>query len=665
MGRKVRKRVLVSIIATVCVAFSLFVTPVRAAAGESAPVEVDSLESLTAAMNNADVSAIKLMGDIEAPRDSEANFEISRSIVLDLYGHKITVKSKPTKTLFFINSNGSLTVKDSSENKQGTISASGSLDGALIVVNNGGEFILENGKLETPYMSAVFTMSGGTAVINDGNIESEYSKCICAFEGSRIDVRGGKIFNGTNDRAYPVFLVKDGAAVNISGGTIQRKNFSDIKRVDDSALTVETGGTVNMTGGEIINSGMDGSVVLVKGVMNISGGTVKNTGNNIKNVVDINRGTVNLSENGSIENVSTGRIYGSVVSVGYGEFNMAGGTVIQKSTGSGYDSYGAVSIAAGCAGKVVISGGEIDSEEIAINGGNQGDREEEEKLSTVRISGVTINSKGAAFDGNTVNIVIAPEKAGDVVINSATGITNEDIDKFSGTVFKVDGGTFSHDVSKYVAEGKKEIKTDETGNATPYYVGNDADKIIAEVVSGDEITVIKADGPLQVPEGVIVDNQTGDKITVNNKPIEAGAAPQPAGHTLSKVEGTAATCTTEGTKTYYTCATCDGWFLDEEGTQIITDKSSVNIPVTAHTFEWKTDKQATAAQKGLKHEECTVCGLKKATVEIPVLASADSAKSAKAAAQTGDSFDMTMVFILMLISAAGITGIICSRRRCQ
>ena len=40
--------------------------------------------------------------------------------------------------------------------------------------------------------------------------------------------------------------------------------------------------------------------------------------------------------------------------------------------------------------------------------------------------------------------------------------------------------------------------------------------------------------------------------------------------------------------------------------------------ITAHTFKQIIDKEATATEKGSKHEECTVCGYKKAAVDIPV-----------------------------------------------
>ncbi len=40
--------------------------------------------------------------------------------------------------------------------------------------------------------------------------------------------------------------------------------------------------------------------------------------------------------------------------------------------------------------------------------------------------------------------------------------------------------------------------------------------------------------------------------------------------------------------------------------------------ITAHTFKQIIDKEASTAEKGSKHEECTVCGYKKAAVDIPV-----------------------------------------------
>ena len=41
--------------------------------------------------------------------------------------------------------------------------------------------------------------------------------------------------------------------------------------------------------------------------------------------------------------------------------------------------------------------------------------------------------------------------------------------------------------------------------------------------------------------------------------------------------------------------------------------------ITAHNFKWIVDRKATTAEKGSKHEECTVCGYKKAAVDIPAI----------------------------------------------
>lgn len=41
--------------------------------------------------------------------------------------------------------------------------------------------------------------------------------------------------------------------------------------------------------------------------------------------------------------------------------------------------------------------------------------------------------------------------------------------------------------------------------------------------------------------------------------------------------------------------------------------------ITAHNFKWIIDKEATATEKGSKHEKCTVCGYKKTAVDIPAI----------------------------------------------
>lgn len=118
------------------------------------------------------------------------------------------------------------------------------------------------------------------------------------------------------------------------------------------------------------------------------------------------------------------------------------------------------------------------------------------------------------------------------------------------------------------------------------------------------------------------------------------------GHTLSKVDRKEATHLTEGNIQYWVCADCGGYFSDASGANMITSLDVViaksaehtadrtgwhsdadnhwntcecgeKINQSGHSFTWVIDKEATATEKGSKHEQCTVCNYAKTAVEIP------------------------------------------------
>ena len=78
----------------------------------------------------------------------------------------------------------------------------------------------------------------------------------------------------------------------------------------------------------------------------------------------------------------------------------------------------------------------------------------------------------------------------------------------------------------------------------------------------------------------------------------------------------------------------------------------------AHSFKWVTDEAATATQKGSKHEECKVCGYKKAAVEIPETGTpTDPSKPEDPdSPQTGDNGMMPLWVALLFVSGAGVAG---------
>ena len=79
----------------------------------------------------------------------------------------------------------------------------------------------------------------------------------------------------------------------------------------------------------------------------------------------------------------------------------------------------------------------------------------------------------------------------------------------------------------------------------------------------------------------------------------------------------------------------------------------------AHDFKWVVDKEATATQKGSKHEECKVCGYKKAAVEIPATGTPTEPgkPTGPDSPQTGDNSNLMLWIALLLASGGVLTGV--------
>ena len=172
-----------------------------------------------------------------------------------------------------------------------------------------------------------------------------------------------------------------------------------------------------------------------------------------------------------------------------------------------------------------------------------------------------------------------------------------------------------------------------------------------------------------------------------------GVKSKEAAHTAGDwITDTAATSTTAGTK-HKECTECG--YVMETGTIPATGSDHTHSyasewktdadkhwhecscgakdDVAAHTFKWVVDKEATATQKGSKHEECKFCGYQRPAVEIPATGSTtkptDPAESNPNTGalddvpQTVNNSNMILWIVLLLAFGLGVTGTVVYSKR--
>ena len=128
-------------------------------------------------------------------------------------------------------------------------------------------------------------------------------------------------------------------------------------------------------------------------------------------------------------------------------------------------------------------------------------------------------------------------------------------------------------------------------------------------------------------------------------------------HSMTKVDAKPMTCTGDGNIEYYKCDGCGKLFMDAAG-NVETTADEVVDKATGHDYEWIVDKEATATEKGSKHEECKVCHDKKDPVEIPETGTAmDPTKPENPdSPQTGDNSLMFLWIALLFLPGVGVAG---------
>ena len=237
------------------------------------------------------------------------------------------------------------------------------------------------------------------------------------------------------------------------------------------------------------------------------------------------------------------------------------------------------------------------------------------------------------FDVNEDNVHFHIENGGVEVVPATVTVTGVTLDKTTLSLTEGESATLTATVAP--ADATNKAVTFTSSDTSVVTVDNNG-KVTAVKAGSATITVTTADGGKTATCAVTVACGHSSKTEIpavaadcvnpgNNLYYVCDACGQafkadgvtkttaeaeviPAtGHTLTPVEAVAATCEEDGNSAYYTC-TCGKWFRDANASEEITDKTSVVIPATGHSFtEYVSDDNATCVEDGTETATCDNC----------------------------------------------------------
>lgn len=246
----------------------------------------------------------------------------------------------------------------------------------LIIFNGGtvtlkGSASLQNNVANNTNGGAI-TMTSGTLNINDNskitaNFASGHGGAVYSSSAnSVININGGEISSNQGKTSTGGICADTNTLINIVNGVI-KYNFTAGR---GGGLFVN--GTLNMTGGEVINnySGTNGAgMVLVGGTHKISGGNIhNNTAGNYGGGICQILGSLTFTENAVVENNSSNASGGGIASIG-GPLTISGGTIRNNNaagSGGGLFKNTEQNVAA-----LSITGGLIEDNYASVSGENK------------------------------------------------------------------------------------------------------------------------------------------------------------------------------------------------------------------------------------------------------------------------------------------------------
>ena len=736
MKNKAFKTKLLTALLTLCMLLSL--VPMTAATAFAANTTTVTNETeLTAALNNADCTEIKLGSNIE----TTGKLYVERTVTLDLNGHTLSCSSENT-SIIWVRKNGNLAIKDSGtggkidgqnkncgiEVKGGTLTLeSGSIVNCTDADGDGGAVDVSNtGVTETQVKYGKFIMNGGAIM-----------DCKAGDDGGAVDIGSGCTFI-------------------MNGGTISSCRADD----DGGAVFIKQSGSFELNGGVIQNcsAGANGGAVNIyqDGRFTMTGGTIKSC--------KVDLGGLGMAVYGSNDKAVVTMTGGTFEDCGAYPYSFDEFTVTFDSDG------GSAVTAQKVLNSPAIKPADPKKDGYDFAGWYLGDTQY--TFDTKITTDITLKAHWTPTSASTA---ITAATIQDVNFNYQPG----DAPRATAAVAAADQGKYRiadewwqelNENDEPVAIWHSDdgiystlptITAFESGKKYVYSVlllperGYDFGREVAATVNGSTVTAVPGtDGYLSLPHvKTMIPTESENPATIDlieihdvtvsfkdgDKPVFTGSVSENAAYafrcewwSLDSNTGILSTepewggdiytnkiTAFEAGKTYhygvyvtaytadispdaklkingrevnYTRIGDDGdtqsfWVETELTMTPMADshthsygtdwKADTNnhwhecacgdkADTASHTFKWVTDKEATATEKGSKHEECSVCGYKKAAIEIPATGSGSGSASqptkpgSTGSPQTGDSSSVLWLALLCIsggvLTVLGIAG---------
>ena len=557
------KRKLLSILLTLCLAFSLLPTAALAATVENCPgdescthqaaigsTHYDTLQEAINAAQKGDT--ITVLTNIDVGTGKVSVYNKKSNVVLDLGGHTVTGSGQYTMSFSSVNwtiQNG--TVENTAGDKNyGTIlfSLKGSTTlggtGTLTIKNTTDEGVaLALSKI--PNGTAEVTVSDGTT-INGGFFGAKLLGPTVAVSNKAgkaiLNIEGGEITGGTAAIAVYGASTKNpkaGVIVNVTGGRVSSATGFAIA---GNGSTADVPTTINISGGEVVSATDTAIYHPQAGTLTVSGGTISGV-------------------TGGIQMCS-------------GNLVVTGGTIAATGNGDTSGKTGDGSIPDGAAVSVVDRGYPGGAPTATITDGTL--------TSANDVDAVT----GYDWSNNTKTDWVEAEDKDQLVVTGGTFSSN--VTKFVPAGFEVADNSGTYRVG--MAEGQKVVILDALGNQLSAY--NDFESAFAAAKNGQTLKLL--------------DSISSDRINLEDKSIVVDFN----GKTLTSTAAYGVMfCAKNGNKITVN-GTTEGSKL--VGTLMVTSGTDGHIEVNGGTYE--NSKYCPIYINGAVNSENSTLTVKNATI---------------------------------------------------